>query len=238
MKLEEILLNCVIVDDDEMSRSMLSHLVKKVEGLNLTNICSSAIDAYNLIQNDADIDLLFLDIEMPNMTGLELLQLLEKRQIHVILTTSQEQYALEAFEHNVTDYIVKPVNQARLLKAVTKVREKISNELGRPQDLPYLFVRSNYKIIKLEPADIVYVEALSDYVIFHTNKQKYVVHTTMKKLEEKLALFKGFIRVHRSFIINAFHLEAVQDLNVVVNEKQIPVGRSYRAKLLEILNIL
>ena len=238
MKLEEILLNCVIVDDDEMSRSMLSHLVKKIEGLNLTHICTSAMEAYNLIQNDTDIDLLFLDIEMPNMTGLELIQLLEKRQIHVILTTSQEQYALEAFEHDVTDYIVKPVNQARLLKAVTKVREKISNELGRPQDLPYLFVRSNYKIIKLEPAEITHIEALSDYVIFHTDKQKYIVHTTMKKLEEKLNLFKGFIRVHRSFIINAFHLDAIQDLNVVVNEKQIPVGRSYRAKLLEILNVL
>ncbi len=238
MKLEEILLNCVIVDDDEMSRSMLTHLVKKVEGLNLTNTCSSAMEAFNLIQNDADIDLLFLDIEMPNMSGLELIQLLEKRHIYVILTTSQEQYALEAFEHDVTDYIVKPVNQARLLKAVTKVREKISSELGQPQDLPFLFVRSNYKIVKLEPAEIMYIEALSDYVIFHTDRQKHIVHTTMKNLEERLSKFKGFIRIHRSFIINAYHLDSVQDLNINIKDKQIPVGRSYRAKLIEILNVL
>jgi DNA-binding LytR/AlgR family response regulator len=239
MKLEDILLSCVIVDDDELSRSMLTHLVKKMEGLNLVQTCENALDAYNLLQNDDDIDLLFLDIEMPEMTGLELVKLLEKRKINVILTTSQEHYALEAFEYDVIDYLIKPINQARLLKAITKVREKINNELGtEQQELPYIFVRSNHKIIKIAPDDIQYIEALSDYILIHTPKFKHVVHATMKSIEEKLATFKGFMRIHRSFIVNMAHVEVVQDLNVTVKEKQIPIGRSYRAKFLEGLDVL
>ena len=239
MKLEEILLNCAIVDDDELSRSMLTHLLKKLEGLNLVKTCAGALEAYNYLQMDDDVDLLFLDIEMPEMTGLELIKLLEKRKIHVILTTSQEHYALEAFEYDVADYLVKPINQARLLKAITKVREKINNELGtQSQELPYLFVRSNHKIVKLSPDEILYVEALSDYVLIHTTKQKHVVHTTMKGIEEKLTAFKGFIRTHRSYIVNMLHVEVVHDLNVAIKDKSIPIGRSYRAKFLESLDVL
>jgi DNA-binding LytR/AlgR family response regulator len=239
MKLEDILLNCAVVDDDELSRSMLTHLIKKMEGLNLVKTCESAMEAYNFLQVEEDIDLLFLDIEMPEMTGLELVKLLEKRKMHVILTTSQEHYALEAFEYDVTDYLVKPINQARLLKAVTKVREKINNELGnQSQDLPYIFVRSNHKIIKLAPDEIQYIEALSDYILIHATKQKHVVHATMKSIEEKLATFKGFIRTHRSYIVNMLHVDVVHDLNVNIKEKQIPIGRSYRAKFLEGLDVL
>jgi DNA-binding LytR/AlgR family response regulator len=239
MKLEDILLNCAVVDDEELSRSMLTHLIKKMEGLNLMKTCESAIEAYNFLQVEEDIDLLFLDIEMPEMTGLELVKLLEKRKMHVILTTSQEHYALEAFEYDVTDYLIKPINQARLLKAITKVREKINNELGnQSQDLPYIFVRSNHKIIKLAPDEIQYIEALSDYIVIHTPKQKHIVHATMKSIEEKLATFKGFVRMHRSYIVNMLHVDVVHDLNVTIKDKQIPIGRSYRAKFLEGLDVL
>lgn len=239
MKFDEIQLNCAVIDDDELSRSMITHLLKKTDGINLMHTCSSAMEAYNLLQTEEDIDLLFLDIEMPEMTGLELIKLLEKRKLNVVLTTSQEQYALEAFEYDVVDYLVKPINQARLLKAISKVRERIDSEFdGQNEELPYLFVRSNHKIVKIAPQEIHYVEALSDYVLIHTSKQRYVVHTTMKNIDEKLMTFKGFARIHRSYIVNMQHVDSVHDLNISIKEKQIPIGRSYRTKFIEGLDVL
>lgn len=137
------------------------------------------------------------------------------------------------------DYLVKPVNQARLLKAISKARERIDAEF-EPQNLemPYIFVRSNHKIIKINPHEIQYIEALSDYILIHTAKQKHVVHATMKSIEEKLYTFKGFVRIHRSYIVNMLHIEVVQDLNVSIKEKQIPIGRSYRTKFIEGLDVL
>ncbi len=239
MNSEDIPLNCAIIDDDELSRSMITHLLSKMDGINVMHVCSSAMEGYNLLQTDEEIDLLFLDIEMPEMTGLELIKLLEKRKLNVVLTTSQEQYALEAFEYDVVDYLVKPVNQARLLKAVEKARGRIDNLFeGQSTELPYLFVRSNHKIVKIAPTEITHIEALSDYILIYTYKQKNIVHSTMKSIEDKLSIYKSFVRIHRSYIVNMQHVDTVQDLNVSIKEKQIPIGRSYRAKFIEALDIL
>ena len=236
---DDMQLNCVVIDDDELSRSMLVHLIKKTDGLNLTHVCESAIEAYNLLQTDAPIDILFLDIEMPEMTGLELIKLLEKHKVYAILTTSQEHYAVEAFEYDVIDYLVKPINHPRLLKAIAKVREKIDAELSpQSHELPFLFVRANHKIIKINPNEINYIEALSDYVLIHTSKQKYVVHATMKSIEEKLSNFKSFVRVHRSYIVNMLHVETIHDVHIALKDKQIPIGRSYRTTFIEGLDVL
>jgi DNA-binding LytR/AlgR family response regulator len=240
MKNEEIQLSCMLVDDDELSRSMLKQLIKKTEYLQLLHTCESAIEAHNILdKDDKGIDILFLDIEMPEMTGIDLLKTLQNKKINIILTTSREQYAVEAFEYNVTDYLVKPISYPRFLKAITKVREKMEHEAGSfSVDLPYLFVRSNHKIVKIEPNEIDFIEALSDYILIHTSKQKYVVHSTMKGIEEKLIPFKRFVRVHRSYIVNMNHVEVVQDIHVIVRGKTIPIGRSYRPKFIEGLDIL
>jgi DNA-binding LytR/AlgR family response regulator len=237
---EESELNCVIVDDDELSRGILKQLIKKTENIQLTHVCESAIEAYNLLKNsDEEIDVLFLDIEMPEMSGMDLVKVLDNKRIHVILTTSREEYAVEAFEYDITDYLVKPISYPRLLKALAKVKERMEDDLTNVAvELPYIFVRTNQKIIKIDPREIDYIEALSDYILIHTAKNKYVIHSTMKGIEEKLEGFKRFMRVHRSYIVNMDHVDSVQDINVVIRDKMIPIGRSYRSRFIEGLDIL
>ncbi|MCU0445469.1 MAG: LytTR family DNA-binding domain-containing protein [Microscillaceae bacterium] len=233
-----IKLTCMVVDDDEVSRSIITHFIKKTDYLELQFSCESAVEAHNLLKKDPDLDIIFLDVEMPEMTGMELLQTLDDRTKNVILTTSREKYAVEAFEYDVSDYLVKPINYARFLKATAKVLKKVTEEMDVPVDSNYLFVRVNHKIVKISPKDILYIEALSDYILIHTDKNRYIVHSTMKGIEEKLESFKSFTRIHRSYIVNLDHLESVQDINVVVNNKSIPIGRSYRNQFIERLNIL
>lgn len=227
---------CVVVDDDEICLSILSRFIQKTEDLVLVHSFSNAIDAYPILQKE-NIDVLFLDVEMPEMSGLELIRALPASQMQIILTTSREKYAVEAFELEVSDYIVKPVLYPRFLKSVERIRKK-NKEYEEMASVPnndnqFFFVRSNYKIVKIDPKEILYVEALADYVIIVTIKEKHIVHFTMKGLEEKLVAFKVFVRVHRSYIINVDHLKSVQDMGVMIGEKEIPLGRSYKQSFLE-----
>lgn len=230
----------MVVDDDEVSRSIISHLIKKNEHLHLSFICQDAIEAHNLLQKHSDIDILFLDVEMPEMSGLELVQALNTEKINIVLTTSREEYAVQAFEHNVVDYLVKPINYPRFLKSVNKVLEKIQERgnTNLPIDVEYLFVRANHKIIKIAPQDILFIEALSDYIMIYTQDQKYIVHSTMKGIDKKLEHFKNFVRIHRSYIINLEHIDSVQDIHVIIKDKTIPIGRSYRNQFIEKLDVL
>lgn len=237
MKSSPIIANCMIVDDDKVSRSMISHLIKKTDYLKLGYVCENGMEAHNILQTDDSVDILFLDIEMPEMSGLELLQTLNNKSVHVILTTSREQYAVEAFEYDVVDYLVKPINHARFLKATSRVLERLEDDNSNYSSQTFLFVRANHKIVKIDPKKIFYIEALSDYILIYTTDQKYVVHSTMKGIEKKLEIFKKFIRVHRSYIVNVEHIETVQE-DVFINGKAIPIGRSYRNRFLAKLDIL
>lgn len=236
----------IVVDDDELSRSMISHHIKRTEYLELVAVYENAIEAHKALSQNKDFDLLFLDIEMPEMSGIELLQNLNKTpDFQVIFTTSREEYAVKAFEHGVTDYLVKPIKYPRFLKACDKVlqRKKEQNEKeDRNEEQPEaLFVRSNQKIIKILPDDILYIEALSDYIIIHTREEKkHVVHSTMKGVYQKLLVFGSFIRIHRSYIINLSHLKEVQEVEVSVGQNRInlPIGRSYRNEFMKRLDIL
>lgn len=238
-------LKCMVVDDDEVSRSVVSHLVEKNELLELVYTCENAIDAHNILLKDKEIDVLFLDIEMPEMSGLELVQILDKRPIRVILTTSREDYAVEAFEYSVFDYLVKPITYPRFLKSINKIQESLekANQSSEEEETgggnhEFLFVRSNHKIIKIDPKTIAYIEALSDYIVIHTISSNYTVHSTMKGINSKLEPFKSFVRVHRSYIINVEHIETIQDVQVIVKKQAIPIGRSYRSDFMERLDIL
>ncbi len=227
---------CVVVDDDEICLSILSRFIQKTDDLELVHSFSNAIDAYPVLQKE-NIDVLFLDVEMPEMNGLELIRALPASPMQIILTTSREKYAVEAFELEVSDYIVKPVMYPRFLKSVEKIRKKIKEyeemAIVPNNDNQYFFVRSNYKIVKIDPKEILYVEALADYVILFTTKEKHIVHFTMKGLEEKLLHFKTFARVHRSYIVNVTHLKSVHDMGIMIGEKEIPLGRSYKQTFLD-----
>lgn len=233
-------MNCMIVDDEDISRKVVQHFVEKTESLTLKHLCENAIEAINILKKDNSVDILFLDVEMPEMTGLELIEALKSTSICIILITSKMEYAVEAFEYNVTDYIIKPINYPRFLKAVARVEEQLESQPKETEEpeLSALFVKTDYKIVKIQLDEVSYIEALSDYVTIYTADKKYVVHSTMKGIEKKLGPAKNFLRVHRSYIVNKQHIKSIQDLYVEIGGKSIPIGRSYKNNFIKNLNIL
>jgi DNA-binding LytR/AlgR family response regulator len=227
-------MTCLIVDDEEMSRQILSHFVNQTEGLELTKVCQDGIEAANFLQNNA-VDALFLDVEMPGMSGMELLGTLSVPPL-TVLVTSRPEYAAAAFEHSVTDYLVKPVAYARFLKAVTRLRENLNGETA-PASPTDLYVKTDSRFVKISMNDLLYVEALADYVLLHTVSGKHIVHSTMKGIEKRLGE-KQFVRIHRSYIVNIEKIEAIEDVSVVINKKYIAIGASYKEEFMKKLNIL
>lgn len=229
-------MNCLVVDDEEFSRNIIKHYVQKTDGLNLTRECENALDAFNILKSE-EIDIVFLDVEMPEMTGIELMKALDDMP-QIILVTSRSNYAVEAFEYSVTDYLVKPVKYPRFLKAVSKAEANIkATDVTVEDKSDEVFVKADNKIVKLKLSDVIYVEALSDYVIINTDRRKYIIHSTMKGLEKKLP-DASFVRVHRSYIINFNRIDSIQDLNVVVPGKTIPIGASYKGRFMKKLKML
>ncbi len=235
-----MLLNCMIVDDDSMSRLLVKNFIEKTDFLNLTHELESAIEASNVLMTEktSEVDLVFLDIEIPEMSGMELARSL-KNTYPIIFITSNKDYALEAFEFedNILDYLVKPFEYGRFLKAAMKARDQREKELQFAEKENHLFVKSDSKLVRIPYTDLNFVEALADYVIFNTVKGKFIVHSTMKGIEKRLPS-SIFSRVHRSFIINRNKINHIEDFNISLLDKQIPVGASYKEQFLAIINQL
>ncbi|RZJ28473.1 MAG: response regulator transcription factor, partial [Chryseobacterium sp.] len=221
-------MKALIVDDNDIARTTLSHLAKQVPNLTIVNEYSNAIEAYHHLQNN-QVDLIFLDIEMPEMTGIELTKALSGKETIIIFTSSNKDYALEAFELNIADYILKPVMPARFLQAVSKAQailESRKDEVEVTKD-EFLFVRDSNITRRLKLDDIFYAEAMGDYVKFYTREKMFAIHGTMKSAEERLPK-DNFIRVHRSFIIAVDKIDTLQDGGIMINGKFIPVADAYR----------
>ncbi len=230
-------LNCMVVDDELVSRSIVNRYIENTNFLNLQFECSNGIEAVNILQEpEADVDLIYLDIEMPEMSGMEFLQSIDRAQ-EIIVTTSAEDYAVKAFERSVTDYLVKPFEYSRFLKASVKAKDNIEARNRKNERQSDIYVQCDSKLIKLDLKDILYVEALADYVIFVTNHGKHIVHYTMKGIEKRLP-GSYFARVHRSYIVNTNKIENLQDLAININDKSIPIGASYKEDFMERLNFL
>jgi DNA-binding LytR/AlgR family response regulator len=231
-------MNCLIVDDNKMARMAMKQLVSQVNDLTLSGECDNAIDAYNLV-NKERIDLLLLDIEMPGMTGLELTKNLADKSPLIIFTTAKKEYAVEAFELNVVDYIIKPVSPARFLQAIEKTREvKESNqETLKIEEKEFVFVRDNGILKRIDINDILYLEAMGDYVKVHTPQKFHVVHSTLKAIGEKLPPVK-FMRVHRSYIVALNKIDFIEEGVINIGKTPIPVADAYRGSLNQQLNLL
>jgi DNA-binding LytR/AlgR family response regulator len=231
-------MNCVIIDDDEMSRLTLKHLVSQVEFLTMSKEFDSPVEAINYIKNN-NVDLVFLDIVMPGLSGLELLETVRDMP-QVILTSCRKDFALEAFEHHVTDYLVKPITYQRFLKSVVKAQEVYSKEMQVLADS--IYIKSGSKIIKLHLNQILFVEGAADYVEVYTETEKHLVHTSLKVLEYKLPA--NFVRIHKSFIINLQKIDVIEDFTITVKDpisrvrKEISVGASYKQSFIQKLKIL
>ncbi len=226
-------LACLIVEDEPLARSLMTEYVKKIPYLNLVDACSSPLAAIEILRNQS-IDLLFLDIQMPEITGISLLKALQKKPM-VILTTAYSEYALEGYELDVIDYLLKPITFERFLRAVEKSSQRkgiLSNqsvEKTTPADVsqPFVFVKDGTKIVKVKWDDILYVEGLKDYVTIHTKQQKIVTLQRIKSLEEQLPTDK-FIRIHNSFIVSVEAIEIIHKGEVQIGTALIPISDTYR----------
>lgn len=226
-------IRCLIVDDEPLARDLLEGYVKKTPFLDLVGKCRSAVEALQEIE-EKDVDLLFLDIQMPELTGLELSQILGKK-IKVIFTTAFGEYALEGFKVSALDYLLKPFNYTDFLKAAQKAKEwfeLVNNQTtGKVTEKNSLLVKSDYKLIKIDLDDILYFEGLKDYVkIYQENQTRPVLSLmTLKSLEEQLPS-QRFMRIHRSFIINLSKINAVERSQVRIGKEEIPIAEKYKEK--------
>ncbi|MCW3089813.1 MAG: DNA-binding response regulator [Ferruginibacter sp.] len=231
-------MDCLIIDDNKMARTAMNQLILKVTDLTVVGECADAMEAYNLLQAKS-VDILFLDIEMPEMTGLELTRHLGDKKPVIIFTTSKKEYAVDAFELNVADYIVKPVTAPRFLQAVEKAREIYnSNKVDvSVEEKEFVFIRDNGILKRLLIEDIHFMEAMGDYVKVFTLQKFHAIHTTLKNVEDKLPPNK-FLRVHRSYIVALNKIEKIEEGTIVINNKTVPVADAYRNTLNKKLNIL
>ncbi|HMG15567.1 MAG TPA: LytTR family DNA-binding domain-containing protein [Saprospiraceae bacterium] len=232
----------IIVDDEPLALDILETFIQQIPELTLVSRCVNAFEA-NQALLDHDIDLMFLDIQMPQMTGLEFLKTLPNPPM-VIFTTAFPNFALEGFELNVLDYLLKPIAADRFLKAVNKAKEhytkqKASEIAEAGDDKNFFFVKADKKLVKINYHEITYIEGLKDYVIIWLEQNRIITLQTMKSLEDKLDL-RSFKRIHRSFIVNLDKVTAVNgnmvELYFKGQLKQLPVGKNYKDELLEIIN--
>jgi DNA-binding LytR/AlgR family response regulator len=228
MKENQIELKCLAIDDEPFALKLMEEEIRKVPFLKFVASCSSADQAIPFLQGG--IDLLFLDIQMPNVTGIQFLRSLKNPPM-VIITTAYEQFALEGFELSVIDYLLKPIVFDRFMKAVTKARELYHLRSGKPSEDPFFFVRANYKEVKIFSSDVLYIEGLKDYVkIFLASQSRAILTRQNLKGMESILPQGIFFRIHNSFIVNLSKITSFQKAQVFVGKMPIPVGEKFASK--------
>lgn len=235
--MEETLLKCAVVDDSSLQRLSIVKLIKDHPNLKLVAEYNNAIETKNGLL-DTEVDLIFLDIEMPILTGFELLDDLPNKP-QIIFVTGKTKYAFKAFDYDAVDYIHKPVNKERFNNAVTKAINLYNLKTnGTPiEDENFIFVKSNLKNRKVFLNKLKYIEALGDYVKFVTEKDTFVVLATMKSFEEQLP-HNQFLRIHKSYIVNLEKVERYNSKNIEIDKQQIPLSRHKKSNLIDALSAM
>ena len=238
-------MNCIIIDDEEMARAIIAQFISQHTDLVIANEFSNAIGAIKYL-NQNEIDLIFLDIHMPDFTGFDFIQTI-KNPPKIILVTSDKNFAIEAFEYEcIVDYLVKPITQDRFLKAIQKAnavklesapKEVKETKTKEEDNKNEFYVNIDRRLIKIEIPLVTIVEAKGDYIHIKTEGKNYIVHSTLKKIEDKLPQ-DLFLKVHRSFIINTKKIIDIEDNSVLIGKDVIPVSRSNRPELMKRLNLL
>ena len=231
-------MKCIIVDDNKMARMALKQLVMQVPSLELIAECNDAREALDSLDSK-QVDLLLLDIEMPDMNGLDLIRKLGNQRPLIIFTTAKKDYAVEAFELSVVDYLVKPITLPRLKQAVERAGEVLESnkEEVKVEEQGFVFVKDNGILKRISIDDILFLEAMGDYVKVHTSQKFHVVHATLKSIEEKLPASK-FLRVHRSYIVAINKIDYIQEGTISIGKTTIPVADTHKSNLNKRLNLL
>jgi DNA-binding LytR/AlgR family response regulator len=223
-------LNCIIVDDEPLSRNFLNRFCEKSERANVKGSFSNAADAISFLKSNV-VDAIFLDVEMPGINGFQMLDRLSYMPI-VIMTTSKTDYAFTAFQYNVTDFLKKPVDYTRFLDALNKAEESHRNNQSLQDSKNTIVIKSNGNYVRLEYNDILYIEGMGDYVKYVTLEKTYIAHSTLRAVEETVTR-ENFLKVHRSYIVNIKKIKDLTDNNININGASIPVSKSKKAVLLE-----
>ncbi|HEY8972383.1 MAG TPA: LytTR family DNA-binding domain-containing protein [Puia sp.] len=227
------MMNCAIIDDEPLAREGIARYVKEVDFLQLIHTCENPVELMQLLDQQR-VDLLFLDIHTPKMNGIDFLKIVQKPPI-VIITTAFPSYALEGFQLNVLDYLVKPITLDRFLKSVNKARDYyhlLQRAEGNAEAADYFFIKCGSKFEKIHFADILYIEGMQNYVTIYTRKGKYVTLLYLKNLEENLDS-QAFIRVHKSYIVSIDKIEGIEGNEIFIQSHRIPISRNYREQVIE-----
>lgn len=232
-------MNVLAIDDEPLALSVIETFAKQISVIENITLMTSAVEALKFLQEN-DVDLIYLDINMPHLTGVEFAKLIPDTTM-VIFTTAYEQYALTGFELAAIDYIVKPFSFDRFLKATMKanelstLRSSENNNILENNSPDYLMIKVEYAIIKIEINDILFVEGLKDYVKIYTSSKNYVTKSTMKNVEQRLSTEK-FMRVHKSYIINLNNVSSFENNNIIIKNNKIPLSSGYRDTFIDFLD--
>jgi DNA-binding LytR/AlgR family response regulator len=232
-------LRCIVVDDEPLARDVIEQYIQNIRDLELVKSCGNALEAFEVLHTE-QIDLMFLDISMPVISGLDFLRSLRKAPA-VIITTAHPDFALQGYELDVIDYLVKPVSMERFMKAVNKAIDRISatqpaniTPEGKSPRVDYMFVKSDQKLVKIRFPDIEYIEGMKDYVKIYTKEKMIVTLHTMKFFEANLP--PGFVRIHKSYIVNLDAIRTIAGNELEIRQIRLPIGSSYKDQLMKIIN--
>ena len=233
-------LKCIIIDDEEFAVKVIENHISQIEELDIVSVFYSGVEAF-LALDQLDFDVLFLDIQMPKITGLSMIKMMKKRPL-TILTTAHREFALEGFELDVVDYLLKPISFERFLKTIQKINRHIEHPgdhqhlpLNQPDQKDHLFIKVNRQYVKLFFEDILFVEAIKNHVRIVTRNETYISLVNISTFEQELPV-PPCLRIHRSYIVNVHYLHSFNAHQVIINKKTIPIGRSYKDAIKSFLN--
>jgi DNA-binding LytR/AlgR family response regulator len=222
----DTVIDCLIVDDEPIAREGIMEYIRQIDYLNPVGQCKSATEAASLLQKNK-VDLIFIDIQMPKLSGIEFVKALADPPL-IIFTTAYSEYALEGFELDVVDYLLKPISFQRFLKAVDKAQNYLH---ARNKDVSitpdFFFIKCNGKIEKIIMDDVIYIEAMSNYVIIHTRQKKYITYLTFSGIEEQLPSHL-FVRIHKSYLVAVSAIQTIDGNEIITNSMRLPLSKNYR----------
>lgn len=223
---------CIIVDDEPPATRILENYIEKVSFLEKVGVFHDSLKAFEFL-NTQTVDVIFLDIQMPQLTGLQVSRIISK-DIKVIFTTAYPDFALEGFELNATDYLLKPISFERFYQAVSKLNSEPKTELSIQNTNEFIFIKTDgkNKFQKVFLNDILYIESLQNYVCIHTLKQQIITHSSLKNIIESLPS-TDFIQIHKSFVVAVKHIDSTDSFSVFINGKELPIGATYKDAFFE-----
>ena len=226
-------IRCIVVDDEHFALRLIADYVRNMPGMEVVLETTSALEARSALEAGG-VDVVFLDIQMPELTGLELARIVKDHPVQVVFTTAYSDYALEGFDYDATDYLLKPVTFGRFVMAANKVKRRM---VTTGEDFPgFIFIKTEYRLQKVHLNTIHYIQGLGDYIILHTTSGKIISLERMKHIEQTLSA-RGFLRIHKSYIINMDHVDRLEKGRIVIAEIYLPVGETYKTEVKKRVNL-